>query len=117
MTTLFLPLWLGCALDLLPGDPRRLSYPVVGFGRCVVRYRRAHASPDIGCPEAALAGSLDVRFAGSNRHAGEWFDKPRMGENSREIVDTEIGRVVHINHAVAISFMLLATAWLFFWGL
>jgi hypothetical protein len=40
-----------------------------------------------------------------------------MGENSREIVDTEIGRVVHINHAVAISFMLLATAWLFFWGL
>lgn len=64
------------------------------------RYGRAHASPNAGFPEAALAGILDARFGGPLRYDGELLDKPWIGENPRTIAAGEIERVAAINHAV-----------------
>ncbi len=76
--------------------------------RFVRRYGRAHASPNAGYPEAALAGILDVRFGGPLRYDGEIVEKPWIGENPRAIGREEIRRVAGINQAVC-AVMVLAT--------
>jgi adenosylcobinamide-phosphate synthase len=82
--------------------------------RFVRRYGRAHASPNAGYPEAALAGILDVRFGGPNRYGGEWVQKPWIGKNPREIAGGEFGRVAYVNHAVcALAVVLTAAVWLY----
>jgi adenosylcobinamide-phosphate synthase len=82
--------------------------------RFVRRYGRAHASPNAGYPEAALAGIMDVRFGGPNRYGGEWVQKPWIGENPREIADGEFARVARVNHAVcALAVVLTAVVWLY----
>ncbi len=68
--------------------------------RFVFRYGHAHASPNSGCPEAALAGILDLRFGGPLIYDGERVEKPWIGENPRAIEPGEIARVVRLNHAV-----------------
>lgn len=83
---------------------------VAGSGRSlrfIVRYGRAHASPNAGYPEAALAGILDVRFGGPLRYDGEWVDKPWIGENPRRIGPHEINGVARLNHAVCGASVLL----------
>jgi adenosylcobinamide-phosphate synthase len=64
------------------------------------KYGLAHASPNSGYPEAALAGILDVRFGGPHTYDGELVEKPWIGENARAIASCEVERVVRINHAV-----------------
>lgn len=78
------------------------------------RYGRAHASPNAGYPEAALAGIIDARFGGPNRYDGEWVEKPWIGENSREIEDKEINTVSYVNHAVCAVACVLAALWLIY---
>jgi adenosylcobinamide-phosphate synthase len=77
---------------LLAGSARGLRF--------VFRYGRAHASPNAGYPEAALAGILDVRFGGPLLYDGERVEKPWIGENPRPIAHGEIARVVRLHHAV-----------------
>lgn len=72
-----------------------------GF-RFLWRYGRAHASPNSGYPEAALAGILDCRFGGPNRYKGILVEKPYIGQREREIRDGEFGRVRYVNHAVTL---------------
>ncbi len=66
----------------------------------VFRYGHAHASPNAGYPEAALAGILDLRFGGPLIYDGEHVEKPWIGENPRTIGHGEIARVVRLNHTV-----------------
>lgn len=66
----------------------------------VIRYGGAHASPNSGYPEAALAGILDCRFGGPNTYEGEIVHKPYIGENERSIEHEEFGKVMYLNHAV-----------------
>lgn len=66
----------------------------------VIKYGSAHASPNSGYPEAALAGILDCRFGGPNTYHGVLVDKPYIGENERDIGHEEFGKVMFINHAV-----------------
>lgn len=68
--------------------------------RFVARYGRAHASPNSGYPEAALAGILDLRFGGPLVYDGDRVEKPWIGENPRPIAAGEIELVVRVNHAV-----------------
>lgn len=68
--------------------------------RFVFRYGSAHASPNAGYPEAALAGILDLRFGGPLFYGGERVEKPWIGKNPRPIQPGEIARVVRLNHAV-----------------
>lgn len=77
---------------------------VTGSGRGVrfiFRYGRAHASPNSGYPEAALAGILDCRFGGPNTYKGIMVVKPFIGERDKEIMHSEFVYVKYINHAVA----------------
>ena len=72
------------------------------------KYGLAHASPNSGYPEAALAGILDVRFGGPHTYDGELVEKPWIGENARAIASCEVERVVRINHSVCASMVALA---------
>ena len=74
----------------------------------LVRYGRAHASPNSGYPEAALAGILDVRFGGPHTYDGELVHKPWIGRNTRALAGGEFGRIARINHAVALAATLFA---------
>jgi adenosylcobinamide-phosphate synthase len=75
--------------------------------RFMHRYGRAHASPNAGYPEAALAGILDVRFGGPLAYGGEIVVKPWIGENPRAIQSVEIERVARLNHVVCFGCVVL----------
>jgi adenosylcobinamide-phosphate synthase len=80
--------------------------------RCVLRYGSAHASPNSGQPEAAIAGILGLRFGGPHTYDGEVVVKPWIGETDREIVSADIERVVRLNHAVClIAVVVTALVW------
>lgn len=76
---------------------------VAGSGRGLrfaFRYGGAHASPNSGWPEAALAGIMDCRFGGPNRYKGVVVEKPYIGESERVVGHGEFARVRYVNHAV-----------------
>lgn len=51
----------------------------------VCKYGPQHASPNSGWPEAALACILDCRFGGPHNYFGEYFYKPFIGTNPRQL--------------------------------
>jgi adenosylcobinamide-phosphate synthase len=67
----------------------------------IFRYGPAHASPNSGYPEAALAGILDCRFGGPNIYHGITVIKPFIGKEDRIITHGEFVYVKYINHATA----------------
>lgn len=79
---------------LVTGSRRGLGY--------MLRYGSAHASPNSGYPEAALAGILDCRFGGPNRYKGILVEKPYIGENEKTLTDRDFRYVKYINHAVTL---------------
>lgn len=70
--------------------------------RSVFLYGHAHASPNSGYPEAALAGILGCRFGGPNVYHGVTVEKPFIGAEDRIITDKDFSYVRYINHAVAL---------------
>lgn len=76
----------------------------------MLRYGSAHASPNSGYPEAALAGILDCRFGGPNTYGGELVNKPYIGENERDIEHDEFKKVMYINHAVTFVMVICIVA-------
>jgi adenosylcobinamide-phosphate synthase len=75
--------------------------------RYALRFGHAHASPNSGWPEAALAGILDCRFGGPNRYKGVLVEKPYIGETERTIAHEEFARVKYVNHAVTFLVVVL----------
>lgn len=73
----------------------------------IFRYGSAHASPNSGYPEAALAGILNCRFGGPNRYKGVLVDKPYIGRVDRIIMYKDFGYVKYINHAVTLVTVIL----------
>ena len=96
--------------NFIPARVTALLMAMVAFsGRGVLfafRYGPAHASPNSGWPEAALAGILDCRFGGPNRYKGELVEKPYIGERERVIEPFDFARVRYVNHAV--TFLVVA---------
>jgi adenosylcobinamide-phosphate synthase len=80
----------------------------------ILRYGHAHASPNSGYPEAALAGILGCRFGGPNVYHGVTVEKPFIGVEDRIITDRDFAYVKYINHAVA---LLTVIAIVSGWGL
>ncbi|SKA30348.1 adenosylcobinamide-phosphate synthase [Chitinophaga eiseniae] len=83
---------------------------VTGSGRAVryvLRFGRAHASPNAGYPEAALAGILDCRFGGPNTYQGRVVMKPYIGEQPRDIAHTDFRKVRYVNHAATLLMVLM----------
>ena len=81
-------------MTLVTGSGRGLRY--------IFRYGGAHASPNSGYPEAALAGILNCRFGGPNRYKGVVVEKPYIGENDRPLTVKDFVYVKYINHAVTL---------------
>lgn len=73
----------------------------------VRRYGRAHASPNSGYPEAALAGILDCRFGGPHDYFGEEVWKPYIGKNDRPLTTQDMERAVRINRRAEVCMVLL----------
>ena len=78
--------------------------------RFILRYGSAHASPNAGYPEAALAGILGCRFGGPNIYHGVTVVKPYIGEEERPVLHTEFRKIKYINHAVTALIVLAVTA-------
>ncbi|GAC1442894.1 MAG: adenosylcobinamide-phosphate synthase CbiB [Sediminibacterium sp.] len=83
-----------------------------GGMRFIFRYGHAHASPNSGYPEAALAGILGCRFGGPNIYQGVTVVKPYIGSREREIAHSEFVFVKYINHAVALVMVGGMVLWL-----
>ena len=78
----------------------------------VLRYGHAHASPNSGYPEAALAGILGCRFGGPNVYHGVRVEKPFIGVEDRIITHKDFAYVKYINHAVALlTVIAIVLAW------
>jgi adenosylcobinamide-phosphate synthase len=92
-------------MALVTASPRAVKF--------ILRYGHAHASPNSGYPEAALAGILDCRFGGTNIYDGVAVTKPFIGTTDRIIAHEEFAEVKYINHAVTfITVVALMAAWL-----
>jgi adenosylcobinamide-phosphate synthase len=81
--------------------------------RFVVRFGPAHASPNSGWPEAALAAVLDCRFGGPHDYFGQTVEKPWIGLRDRPLTTRDMRIAVAINRraeVLAILLTLLVTA-------
>lgn len=76
--------------------------------RFMWRYGNSHKSPNSGFPESALAGVLNCRFGGSALYHGVVTEKPFIGSNERDIVESDIATTVFINHRVCIITLVLS---------
>lgn len=70
--------------------------------RFVAKYGPQHASPNSGWPEAALAGVLDCRFGGPHYYFGEYFPKPYIGSNDRQLCTADARKALQINRGAEV---------------
>ena len=59
------------------------------------RDRKAHASPNSGYPEAAMAGVLGLRLGGDNFYHGQLVKKPFIGDHLNQIVGEYILKAIN----------------------
>ena len=74
------------------------------------RDRRAHASPNSGYPEAAMAGILGLRLGGDNYYHGQLVKKPYIGEPLNQVTGQDILKAINILYlstALCVVFVLL----------
>ena len=64
------------------------------------KYGAAHASPNAGYPEAALAGVLDCQFGGPNYYKGKLVHKPYIGQQARALTSSDMRITYQTNHWV-----------------
>ncbi len=88
------------------------QYSIVYLLSFVKKYGRKHASPNSGYPESALAGILNCRFGGPHYYFGEYFPKPYIGENERELNFEDMRLSVRINRISEVLMILLVIAFL-----
>ena len=63
----------------------------------VQRFGPAHARPNSGYPEAALAAILDCRFGGTHDYFGKPVEKPYIGTNERLFTTEDMRIAVRVN--------------------
>lgn len=64
----------------------------------VLKYRRAHASPNSGYPESALAAIMDCRFGGTHDYFGKPVAKPYIGEHERDFTTEDMQVAIRVNN-------------------
>ena len=74
-----------------------LSAQRLTLWKFVRKYGRAHASPNSGYPESALAGILDCRFGGPHSYFGVVVDKPFIGSTDRLLTANDMQKALRIN--------------------
>lgn len=78
--------WLMLAVS---GNWNKLSF--------VQQFGHAHASPNSGYPEAALAAILNCRFGGTHDYFGQPVEKPYIGTNERMLTSEDMLIAIKIN--------------------
>ena len=78
--------------------------------RFVMKYGRAHLSPNSGYPEAALAGILTCRFGGPHDYFGQTVYKPYIGKNERAFTFNDVKSAVWINRKSEFLMLLITTS-------
>jgi adenosylcobinamide-phosphate synthase len=73
----------------------------------ILKYGKAHSSPNSGYPESALAGILNCRFGGPNIYDGITVNKAYIGINQRDIIQQDLDKTVRINHSVCLIMVIL----------
>ena len=73
----------------------------------VARNGKRHASPNSGYPEAALAGILNCRFGGGHYYFNEYFDKPFIGDNDRQLTKNDLRKAVTVNTLVEATMLVI----------
>lgn len=63
----------------------------------VCKYGKAHASPNSGYPESALAAILNCRFGGTHDYFGEAVVKPYIGSNDRTLSSEDMLIAIKVN--------------------
>jgi len=75
----------------------------------ILKFGKAHVSPNSGYPEAALAGVLNCRFGGNHYYDEKIIKKPYIGEKYRSINDSDFKIAYFINHSVCLVSVLIIT--------
>lgn len=78
-----------------------LHLNMVNGWRIFLRDRYCHASPNAGQTEAAAAGLLGIRLAGSAMYDGQLEEKPYIGDNTRPAEEHDILRIIQLVYAVS----------------
>lgn len=100
----YIPARLTALLMILSaGKPQYISF--------VWKYGKQHASPNSGYPEAALAAILNCRFGGPHHYFGEYFYKPYIGNNDRELTTADMLRAVSINRHAETLMIIITIAY------
>lgn len=75
----------------LAGKPKIIHYSLF-----TIHFGNKHASPNSGWPEAAMAGILDCRFGGPHNYFGEYFYKPFIGTNPRQLTTADMKKGIQL---------------------
>lgn len=102
------------AANLLPARLSAVLICVAGGGgwRVMWRDHAAHASPNAGWPEAAMAGALGVALAGPISYDGAMQAKPWIGAGGRAATAPDLGRALGVYLRACGLLWLLAGAFL-----
>jgi adenosylcobinamide-phosphate synthase len=106
----YLPARITAFLILIASFLYRLDFRGAGF--IWMRDAKAHASPNAGRPEAAMAGALGVRLGGLNYYDGEPHHGPYFGDAKKTLDQTALRSSLVIVAIVSFLGFLLASAWL-----
>ncbi len=108
--------------DVLNYIPARLScllFPVAAWiagadarnaWRVALRDHGKHASPNAGIPEAAMAGSLNIRLGGPATYDGTRSDNPVFGAEFRGPTPSDVTRAIHLLWIVSLLALLASVA-------
>lgn len=87
---------------LVAGRPSLLKF--------VAANGRKHASPNSGYPEAALAGIQNCRFGGGHTYFNEYFYKPYIGDNERQLTTEDMKKAVKTSRRAELVMLLITLA-------
>jgi adenosylcobinamide-phosphate synthase len=74
-----------------------------GAWQTLWRDRRKAASPNAGCPEAAMAGALGVRLGGPSTYFGRLVDKPFIGEASQPLDQERYRQAIRLLYGTSLA--------------
>ncbi|WP_029624528.1 adenosylcobinamide-phosphate synthase CbiB [Sphingomonas sp. KC8] len=104
------------ALNLIPARLCGIILCIAGGGGWAVLWRdhAAHASPNAGWPEAAMAGALGLRLAGPIAYDGTIADKPWIGDGRADAGAADIARALALYRRACLLLWAIAggVAWL-----
>jgi adenosylcobinamide-phosphate synthase len=74
-----------------------------GAWRTLLRDRKRAASPNAGCPEAAMAGALGVRLGGPSTYFGRLVEKPYIGEATQPLDQERYRQAVSLLYGTSLA--------------